>query len=665
MKKLITITFSGTTCLFVLAFLIQSFTFSTTTTVVTGIVTDADNQALIGASVFVKGTSTGTATDINGRYKLTCPAQKKVVIVCSYTGYKTIEKTIETNNKSAVTLDFKLTEGLTLIEEVMVSGRSSLLKKRHKNAAKSRAPSRSEAMIKTPSSPPPPPVITYDASDRDETIPAEYEVVFSAETYEEVIVSRAIKMEKEADVDGKAASTSTQPALSAGVLTAGEIHDFSKWELWNDVATEDLNEHVKTWNFQLTERYVVQVLTNDGFPVVDAVVQLQEQGKNTWTARTDNTGKAELWANVFEASSKPLNELKATVNYQGKLHTIEQLQPFQESINFLRLDASCDVPDVMDIMFVVDATSSMKDELRYIQAEIYDVIQRVQDLRKEMTINLGSVFYRDEGDEYLTRKSDLSADISQTVNFIKKQSTAGGGDFPEAVEKGLSVAIDEMTWSESSLTKLLFLVLDAPPHETPDILKELERLTQKAATKGIRIIPIASSGINKSTEYLLRSLALSTNGTYTFLTDHSGVGNAHIEPSTDSYEVEKLNDLLIRLIKQFTQVVDCESSIDPNLLQNNNKPPAIQASNNDLFKCYPNPTSGIFTLEINEATKEVFVTDGTGKNLMRLKDVQAGKMEVDLSNFPSGTYYVRCLQDKKLLVEKVVLIGEGMVTARP
>ena len=71
------------------------------------------------------------------------------------------------------------------------------------------------------------------------------------------------------------------------------------------------------------------------------------------------------------------------------------------------------------------------------------------------------------------------------------------------------------------------------------------------AEKGIRLIPLASSGVNTETEFLLRSWAVMTGGTYTFLTNHSGIGGDHLEPTIGEYEVEKLNDLLVRVIAEY------------------------------------------------------------------------------------------------------------------
>lgn len=51
----------------------------------------------------------------------------------------------------------------------------------------------------------------------------------------------------------------------------------------------------------------------------------------------------------------------------------------------------------------------------------------------------------------------------------------------------------------------------------------------------------------------MRFLAISTNGTYVFVTDDSGVGNPHLKPSVGQYEVEFLNDLMVRLINEYSE----------------------------------------------------------------------------------------------------------------
>jgi hypothetical protein len=179
---------------------------------------------------------------------------------------------------------------------------------------------------------------------------------------------------------------------------------------------------------------------------------------------------------------------------------------------------------------------------------------RVANNNNGMQLNLGSVFYRDHGDQYLTRISSLSSDIHRTVNFVKEQSAAGGGDFEEAVEVALSAAIHNQQWSDNAVTKIVFLLLDAPAHCDAQRVTELHNLAAKAAEDGIRIVPIAASGIDKDTEFLMRFLSTSTNGTYVFITDDSGIGYDHLEASVDQFDVEYLNDLMVRLINDYSRI---------------------------------------------------------------------------------------------------------------
>jgi hypothetical protein len=204
------------------------------------------------------------------------------------------------------------------------------------------------------------------------------------------------------------------------------------------------------------------------------------------------------------------------------------------------------------VCFVVDATGSMSDELKYIQSELVDVISRVKSANPNSVVLTSSVFYRDENDEYLTRESNFTTDINQTKKFILDQKAGGGGNFPEAVHSALDKAVN-LNWSNNSKTKLLFLLLDAPPHHNNEVITDIQKSVYKAAEKGIKIIPITASGIDKNTEFLMRFFSISTNSTYVFITNHSGIGENHIEASVGKYQVEFLNNLMVRLINKYAE----------------------------------------------------------------------------------------------------------------
>lgn len=437
---------------------------------------------------------------------------------------------------------------------------------------------------------------------------------------------------------------SIQP--KAGTLTAGEINDFSKWVLWNDLTENAFQNFSKTWGFSLKERYSVQLTYPGGLPAVDVEVNLvNEKNVVVYTARTDNTGKAELWGNIFGVDSLSGHSYHVTVNAGRKPQTFKQIHSFQNGINHLRIKGSCSVSEQVDIAFVVDATGSMGDEIQYLKTELMDVLSRVKHDNPDIQLNTGAVFYRDHGDAYLTQHHPLSNNLESIIQFIKEQNAAGGGDFPEAVDDALDVALNTLVWSDHSRARLLFLVLDAPPHQNPKVLKRMKSLVEKAAQMGVRIIPVTGSGINKDVEFLMRSMALATNGTYTFLTNHSGIGGKHIEPSTDSYSVEKLNDLLVRLINRYAAVLPCEQPValtDTTNHQNTVLQPSD--SLNPAFQlglnCYPNPSFGPITFEVNRGGGVIHIFDNNGKLVARFEIEDQLKHQTDIRQLASGYYFV-------------------------
>lgn len=203
------------------------------------------------------------------------------------------------------------------------------------------------------------------------------------------------------------------------------------------------------------------------------------------------------------------------------------------------------------IAFVVDATGSMGDELEYLKADLETVIDKVETENPNFQIETGAVFYRDVNDDYLTLHSPFSTNIDVTTAFIGEQSAEGGGDFPEAVHSGLEVALDELGWLENAGSKLTFLILDAPPHSEEEVKQRYQSVVRRYAAAGIRIVPVTASGIDRATEFLMRMTAIRTHGTYVFITDDSGIGNDHLEPTVGDYEVEFLGDLLVRLINEY------------------------------------------------------------------------------------------------------------------
>ena len=85
---------------------------------ITGKVTSSeDNVGLPGANVIVKGTGTGTVTDIQGNYSLEVP-DENVTIVFSSVGYTTVEVLVGTQ----AVIDIAMNVDVTSLEEIVVVG---------------------------------------------------------------------------------------------------------------------------------------------------------------------------------------------------------------------------------------------------------------------------------------------------------------------------------------------------------------------------------------------------------------------------------------------------------------------------------------------------------------------------------------------------------------
>ncbi len=200
----------------------------------------------------------------------------------------------------------------------------------------------------------------------------------------------------------------------------------------------------------------------------------------------------------------------------------------------------------IDISLVIDTTGSMGDEITYLQSE-FDALSKTIGERYPASAQRWSlVTYRDLTDEYVVRWFDFRSDPSEFRSKLAQQSAAGGGDFPEAPDWALAIA-HRLSWRfDDNTARLLFWVADAPHHG--DNAPRLAKALRKSRDKSIHIYPVASSGVDELTELSMRTAAQLTGGRHIFLTDDSGVGGAHKEPSLPCYFVTHLDDAILRVI---------------------------------------------------------------------------------------------------------------------
>ena len=349
-------------------------------------------------------------------------------------------------------------------------------------------------------------------------------------------------------IGGQGDSTSH---VQAGILTAGEWCDVENWDFWQDLIREqndsvNFASYLTYWGFQTQDRIGIALQYN-GSPLVNIPLTLQCDGKTIWSAKTDNRGRAELWLNLLPGTADILDSCRLYVNGEPKDVTLQAA-----CLNTIDCDLASQASDLVQLAFVVDATGSMSDEMDFLKEDLMDVLSAVKEQNQQLRLSTASVFYRDEGDEYVVKNNTFTENIQDNINYISQQSAMGGGDYPEAVHKALDATV-QLPWNSDARARIAFMLLDAPAHYQEDILSSLHRSVRQFAANGIKIIPVAASGVDKETEFMLRYFAMTTCGTYVFLTDDSGVGNSHLKPSVGPYEVKTLHELLQELILRYSE----------------------------------------------------------------------------------------------------------------
>ena len=347
-----------------------------------------------------------------------------------------------------------------------------------------------------------------------------------------------------------AAPSATKPPVNkdenlAKDLTAARLDDNKNFSLWLE-KLKDYNtfKQFDTFGISATKRIKVSVTDMDDKPVKNASVTLYAGNEEIFKAVTDNKGIAYLYYNWYYQLRSVAPD-KITVESKGK--TIEEKVSGEEIT--VKADFEKTYLNELDIMFMIDTTGSMTDELDYLK---YQTSSMLQKLPVQLDTKISVNFYRDEGDDYVVKANPFTSSIKEVTEYFSQTSASGGGDTPEAVDSALKNAIEEHSWRKDSI-KLLFLVLDAEAHDDEEVKAQLYKSISMASQLGIRIVPVMASGANEVCEVMCRQMALITGGQFVFLTDHSGIGSSHREPVTDvKYEIKPLITVLKEIINEYT-----------------------------------------------------------------------------------------------------------------
>ena len=338
---------------------------------------------------------------------------------------------------------------------------------------------------------------------------------------------------------------SAPPLVTAGVVD--DNADFSAYLAFRDRTQVDHRPR------DVRQRHLLQVRDPRGRPVGDAEVAVQGASGYTMWARTDTGGRAWLHPDAFDPLRSHAYQVR--VRKDGA-QAWARLDRGQKSAVEVTLDAAPPAPRArLDLVFLVDATGSMADEIDKLKATLRTITAEVAALPSRPDICLGLVAYRDHGDAFLLRSHDLSNDVGAFLQqALYPLRAGGGGDTPEAMSEALHETVHQLSWRGDGTTRLVILLADAPPHldyGAPHYDDDM----LAALGKGIKIFGVGASGLDRQGEFIQRQLAQYTGGKFVFLTyadarrPGSGPGRETVH-DVNNYSVDSLDRLVVRLVRE-------------------------------------------------------------------------------------------------------------------
>lgn len=335
-------------------------------------------------------------------------------------------------------------------------------------------------------------------------------------------------------------------------LNAGEIDDNEQFDHFLAYQSTYLTGYGPIRRVDVSQRQVITMVDGDGLPVHDARVMIFDGQNLLVESRTYADGRTlffpKLWSQLpyFDVIvQKDDMAVSFELDLQSGPEWVVDLSNLDQQTGAIQLD----------VVFLLDATGSMADEIRQLQDNILRISSEIDGLPGNIDTRYGLVHYRDRGDAYVTRKSDFVRDVQEFQAVLDAVEASGGGDKPESLNEGLHEAVQGLSWRGEDTIKLIFLVADAPPHLDYAGDYDYSKEMVAAAWQGIKIHPIASSGLSNSAEYIFRQIAQYTMGHFIFLTYEEGAAGSPGSERTDleagqdgNYSVEQLDDLVLRLI---------------------------------------------------------------------------------------------------------------------
>jgi Mg-chelatase subunit ChlD len=304
------------------------------------------------------------------------------------------------------------------------------------------------------------------------------------------------------------------------------------------------------------ERLVVRALDVDGKSIPNALVRVSAGGNALTEGLTYADGTFAFFPLEYPARAE---SYRVEVTSGGRTLTTE-VRRRGERVVTVRFDRPRQpfqqVP--LDILFVLDTTGSMGEEIERLKTTIELINLNLTSLSSKPRVRFGMVLYKDRGsdEEYRTRVVPFTDNLEQFQAALAKVEAGGGGDTPEDLEAALEQSIKGVRWNRDGI-RLAFVITDAPAHlqEYRPAYTYVDAV-HDARRAGIKYFSVGTGGLPLDGEMLLRQIAQYTYGKYIFLTygesdeSEGGAPGSVSHHTGANFQTDKLEAIIIRFARE-------------------------------------------------------------------------------------------------------------------
>jgi Mg-chelatase subunit ChlD len=539
-----------------------------------GRVTDAKtNKGLVGANIVIQKHDLGAVTDRRGNYNITKVPEGVYTITATMIGYapESVKK-VRVKGGKISKVNFQLKTQKIKGESVTVAATKPQLEK-GRTASKKSSEVATDArgdhsLGRKPATPPPSdsegspgprptiPIETEETEYPDE----EADDIPMGEFGSDYLEIPAPGIDNDRMESDKTSPPRELPARrpappESGGLKAGFADDNQQFNYFLNFL-DQYKFSVNSYAYDISERIHLILEDKDGKSLPNVAIKIFDRNESRLLdeGKTYADGSYFFYPSEVAAKDKTFN-VGYTVDNIYQTIVVKRHGPRKITIQADKPRKLSDRTPV-DIVFILDTTGSMGEEIKRLIATIDLIHMNLSALSNQTLIRFGLVLYRDKDDKYRTQVVPLTADIDAFRGALEQVKAGGGGDTPEDLQAALFKAMRHVEWNEDGL-RLGFVITDASAHLDYGQRYTYISAALEAKKKGIKLFTVGTGGLGISGEYMLRQISQLTYAKYLFLTygketgeNRGGAAGSVSHHTGSNYQTDKLEAIIMRLAKE-------------------------------------------------------------------------------------------------------------------